>query len=114
MGRLTRQHNIIVCSACTNAIDTPASTTVITQTVTEWRIDASASFSNIGAGDGVSRIVRQVVTWINDGILLIEPLGIIFPWTMNKNVIFIQENAFEYIVRKITTMLALPQWVRYD
>ena len=60
----------------------------------------------IGLDDGWSPGRRQTIIWTNAGILSIGPLGI----NLNRNLyIFIQENVFENVVRKLAAILSRPQ-----
>ena len=64
----------------------------------------------IGSDNGFSPGRRQAIIWTNDGILLIGPLGNKLQWNLRWNLyIFIQENAFETVVRKLAAVLPRPQ-----
>ena len=53
----------------------------------------------IGSSNGLSPVRRQAVVWINDDLLLIGPLEIIFGEIAIKiTSTFIQEDAFENVV----------------
>ena len=70
-----------------------------------------SNLTTIGSVNGLSPGRRQVITWTNAGILLMGPLGTL-QWHFNRNCnIFIQENAFESIVCKMTAILSRPQCV---
>ena len=63
----------------------------------------------IGSDNGLSPGRRQAIIWTNDGKLLIGPLG-----NFNRNLnIFIQENAFENVVWKMSAVLSWPQCVKW-
>ena len=48
----------------------------------------------------------------NAGILLIKPLENKLQWNFSLNlIIFIQENAFENVIRKLAAILSQPQCV---
>ena len=65
----------------------------------------------VGSDNGLSPGWRQAIIWINDGILLIRPLGL--QWNLKQNWhIFIQENAFENIVCEIAAILSRSQCVK--
>ena len=67
----------------------------------------------IGSDNGLSPNRRQASIWTNVGILLIGPSGTIFSENPNSY-IFIHENAFEIVVRKIVAMLSRHQYVNDD
>ena len=65
----------------------------------------------IGSDNGLSPGRRQAIIRTNAGILLIEPWNKL-QWNSNQNSnIFIQENAFEYVVCDMAAILSRPQWV---
>ena len=62
----------------------------------------------ISLDNGLSPGRRQAIIWTNVGILLIGP----FQWNLNQNLyIFIQENAFENVIRKLRAILYQLQCV---
>ena len=65
----------------------------------------------IVSGNGLASGWRQAITWTNAGILSIGPLETNFSEIFfNRNFhIFIQENAFENVVKKLADILSLPQ-----
>ena len=65
--------------------------------------------------NGLSPGRRQSIIWTNAGILLIRPLEKKnVQWNLNQNsYIFIQENAFEIVVWKMSAILSRPQCVKY-
>ena len=65
----------------------------------------------IGSDNGLSPDRRQAIIWTNDGIFLIGPLGTNFSEILIETNIFIQENAFESVVRKTAAILSRPQCV---
>ena len=66
----------------------------------------------IGSDNGLSPGQRQAIIWTNAGTLLIRSFGINFSENFNRNLcIFIQENAFENVVSKLTAILSRPQCV---
>ena len=66
-----------------------------------------------GSGNGLLPGRRQAIIWTNAGILLIGHLGTNLSWNVNRNVyIFIQENAFESIVRILAAILSRLQCVK--
>ena len=66
----------------------------------------------IGSDNGLSPGWFQAIIWTNIGILLIGPLGKQFQWNLNRNLhIFIQKNAFENVVWKMSAILSRPQCV---
>ena len=67
----------------------------------------------ISSYNGLSPGRRQAIIWTNDGILLIGPPEKKLLWIFNRNLyIFIQENAFEYVVLKMAAILSRPQCVK--
>ena len=67
----------------------------------------------IGPNNDLSPGRRQAIIWTNGDTLLIEPLGTIFSEILFKiYALFIQENAFENVVWKISANLHRPQWVK--
>ena len=40
-----------------------------------WRIYASLKWVNVGSGNGLSPVRRQAITWTNDYLLSIRPIG---------------------------------------
>ena len=65
----------------------------------------------IGTENGLSPGRCQAIIWTNDGILLIGPLPNKLQCNHNQNsYIFIQENTFENVVCKMSTILSRPQW----
>ena len=53
---------------------------------------------------------RQAIIWNNAGILLNGPLEKQLQWDFNWNsYIFIQENAFVYVVWKMSAILSRPK-----
>ena len=69
----------------------------------------------ISSDNGLSPGRRQAITWTNAGILVIGTLGINFSeiyLNQNSN-IFIQENAFENVIKKLTAIVSQPQCVNH-
>ena len=65
----------------------------------------------IGADNGLSPDRCQAIIWTNVGILLNGPHRKKLQWNFNRNsYIFIQENAFENVVCKMTAILFRPQY----
>ena len=65
----------------------------------------------IGSDNGLSPGRRQAIIWTNAGILFIGPLGTNFSEILLKIHIhshFIQENAFENVVWKMSAILSRP------
>ena len=69
----------------------------------------------IGSDNVLSPDRPQTIIWINAGILLIGPSGTTFSEIeieINRNSYsFIQEHAFENVVRKLAAILSRPQCV---
>ena len=66
----------------------------------------------IGSDNGLTPGRRRAIIWTNPGISLVEPLGKKLQWNLNRNsYIFIQENALENVVRKMSAILSRPQCV---
>ena len=66
----------------------------------------------IGSDNGLSPGRRKAIILINDGILLIGPLGTNFSELLIEIQPFIQEKAFESVVCEMVAILSLPQWVK--
>ena len=66
---------------------------------------------SIGSDNGLWPGRRQAIIWTNAGILLIGPLGTNINFNRHPN-IFIQENALEYVVREVASILSWPQCVK--
>ena len=64
-----------------------------------------------GPDNGLSPGRRQAIIWTNAGILLTGLLGTNFSKILIGIYIFIQENAFEIVVRKLAAILSLSQCV---
>ena len=81
--------------------------------LTHWGWVTHICVSNltiIGLDNGLSPVRRQAIIWTSDWILLIGLLRTNFCKNVNRNAyIFIQENAFEYVVWKMATILPRPQ-----
>ena len=69
-----------------------------------WPIYASR-ITNIGSEYGSSPGWRQAIIWANDDILSIGPK---LQWNFNQSNIFIQESAFESVVREMTAICLGP------
>ena len=65
----------------------------------------------IGWKYGLSPRRRQAIISTNVGILLIGPLGTNFNEILIEKYIFIQENVFENVTRKLAVILPRPQCV---
>ena len=65
----------------------------------------------IGSENGLLHGQHQTIIWANTGILLIGPLGRNFSEILSNLYIFIQENAFQNVVRKTAVILSRPQCV---
>ena len=73
----------------------------------------ASKLATIGSDNGLSPGRCQAIIWTYAGILLIGPLGTNLSEILNQNLyIFIQENAFENVVWKMTAILSLPQCVK--
>ena len=59
----------------------------------------------LGSDNGLAPGRHQAIIWTNAGILLIRTLG------TRNSYIFIQENVFENVVRKLAAILSRPQCV---
>ena len=69
----------------------------------------------IGSDDGLLPGRRQAIIWTNDGILLIRTFRTQYQWHRKRNsYIFIQENAFQNVVRKMAAILSRPQCVKLE
>ena len=66
----------------------------------------------IGSNNGLSPGRRQAIIWTNAVILSIGPLGTNFNEILIEIYIFIQENVFENVVRKMASILSRPQCVK--
>ena len=65
----------------------------------------------IGSDNGLTPGRRRAIILTNAGILLIRTLGTL-QWNLSPNsYIFIQENAFENVVWKMSAILSRPQYV---
>ena len=61
----------------------------------EWKC-SNSDWVSISSGNGVSPVRRQSMTWTKADLVSI---GLQFQWNSNQNsIIFIQENAFEFVV----------------
>ena len=60
---------------------------------------------------GLSLGRRQAIIWTNAGLLSIGPPGTNFSEVLIAICIFIQENAFENVARKLAAILSWPQYV---
>ena len=66
----------------------------------------------IGSDNGLSPGRCQAIIWTNAELLLNGPLETNFSEFFNRNFnIFIQENAFESVVREMAAILSRPQCV---
>ena len=64
-----------------------------------WRIYASLKWVNVGSGNCLSPVRRQAITWTNDYLLSIRPIGKKFSDFVYRNSnIFIDEIAFDNVV----------------
>ena len=77
-------------------------------------INVSVNWVSIGSGNGLSPVWHQTITWANAGLLSIGPLGTNFSEIRIKIQIFIDENAIENVVRKMSAILSWPQCVNID
>ena len=65
-----------------------------------------------GSDSGLSTARHDAIIWNNAGIVLIAPLGTNF--NIRRNLcIFIQENAVENVVWKMTAILSRPQFLKW-
>ena len=70
-----------------------------------------SDLSITGSDNGLSPGRRQAIIWTNDGILFIRPLGTNFSEILIENsYIFIQENALENVVWKLSAILSQTQY----
>ena len=68
----------------------------------------------IGSDNGLSPGRRQAIIWTSAAILSIGPLGANFnEIVIEIGYIFIQENAFKNVVRKMAAILSRPPWVYF-
>ena len=65
----------------------------------------------IGSNNGLSPGWRQAIIWSNARILFIRPFGTNLSEIALNWYIFIQENAFENVIRELATILSGPQCV---
>ena len=86
-----------------------------TITLTHWGRVTHICVGNltiIGPDNGLSPDRRQAIIWTNAGILL-NKLRNKLQWNICRNsYIFIQENAFENVVREMSAILSRPQCVK--
>ena len=76
-----------------------------------WHIYVS-KLTIIASDNGLLPNWRQTIISTNAQILLIGPLGTNFSEILIKNLyVFIQENAFEYVVWNLAAILSQPQCV---
>ena len=69
----------------------------------------------IGSNNGLSLGRRQAIIWTNAGILLIGPLGTnLIEILIEIYIVFIQENAFENVVRNMADVLSQHQLFKKD
>ena len=69
--------------------------------------------SIIGSDNGLSPGRRQSIIWTNAGILLIGPLGTNFSEILIEiQTFFIEKNALEHVVWKMSAILSRPQCVK--
>ena len=66
----------------------------------------------IGSDNDLSPDRHQAITWTNGGIMLIGPSGKISIKFNQNATTFIQENAFENVIWKITAILSRPQYIQ--
>ena len=68
---------------------------------------------HIGSDNGLSPNWHQTIVLTNAGLLYIRTQGTTFSeiWSWNS-LVFIQENLFENVVSKVTTILSRPQCVK--
>ena len=87
-------------------------------TLTYWGRMTPACVNNltfIGSGNGLSPGRYQAIVWTNARILLIKPLRTNFSKiSIEILYIFIQENTFEYTVRKMGAVLSRSECVNYE
>ena len=66
-----------------------------------------------GTDNGVSPGRHRAIIWPNAGIISIGLLGTYFSEILIQiHIFFIQENAFENVVRKLAAILSRPQYVK--
>ena len=67
----------------------------------------------IGSDNGLSPGRRQAIIWTNAGILVNGPLGTNFSEILIEiQTFFIQENALEYVICEMASILSRPQCVK--
>ena len=67
----------------------------------------------IGSDNGLSPGRHRAIIWTNAGILSTRQTGNKLQWNVNQNSeFFIQENAFEKVVWKMSAILSWPQCVK--
>ena len=66
----------------------------------------------IGSDNDLSPGRRKAIIWTNAGILSIWTLGTNVSEILSETHIFIQENAFEYVVCEIAAILSRPYCVK--
>ena len=66
----------------------------------------------IGLDNGLLPGQHQPIVWTNAGLLLITPLGSNFSEILIDFYIFIQENAFENVIRKFAAILSRPHCIK--
>ena len=67
----------------------------------------------IGSNNGLSPGRCQAIIWTNAGTLFNWTLRNKLQWNFNRNsYIFIQENTFENVIRKMTAILSRGRWVK--
>ena len=63
----------------------------------------------------LSTITQQAITWTNVDLFIISITRNQLQWTLNKDThLFNQENAFEYVICKMTTMLLRPLYIKHN
>ena len=88
--------------------------------LTHWGRVTHICVSNvtiIGSDNGLSPDWCQAIIWTSDGNIVDWTLGILrnkLQWNLKRNpYIFIQENAFESVVWKMSAILSRPQCVKF-
>ena len=66
---------------------------------------------NIGSGNGLLPVLYQAITW-NNTDLSIGTSRNKLQWILNQNTkLFIQENAYEYVIYEMLAILSKGRWV---